>query len=96
MISNFTKGRRGHYSEKIIDSILEESLNKPWTAPVSVDTFVLFHEHRKEDDMSGQRYTPEFKDEAVKQVLDRGYSVAEVSERLGVTPHSLYKWVNAF
>jgi transposase len=45
--------------------------------------------------MSGQRYTPEFKDEAVKQVLDRGYSVAEVSERLGVTPHSLYKWVNA-
>ncbi len=43
MISNFTKGRRGHYSEKIIDSILEESLNKPWTAPVSVDTFVLFH-----------------------------------------------------
>ncbi len=34
--------------------------------------------------MSGQRYTPEFTDEAVKQVLDRGYSVAEVSERLGV------------
>ena len=23
--------------------------------------------------MSGQRYTPEFKDEAVKQVIDRGY-----------------------
>lgn len=45
--------------------------------------------------MSGQRYTPEFKDEAVKQVLDRGCSVAEVSERLGVTPHSLYKRVNA-
>jgi transposase len=45
--------------------------------------------------MSGQRYTPEFKDEAVKQVLGRGYSVSEVSERLGVTPHSLYKWVNA-
>jgi transposase len=45
--------------------------------------------------MTGQRYTPEFKDDAVKQVLDRGYSVAEVSERLGVTPHSLYKWVNA-
>ena len=40
--------------------------------------------------MSGQRYTPEFKDEAVNQVLDPGYSVAEVSERLGVAPHSLY------
>ncbi len=44
--------------------------------------------------MSKQRYTPEFKDEAVRQVLERGYSVAEVSERLGVSTHSLYKWVN--
>ncbi|WP_371717158.1 IS3 family transposase [Limnobacter sp. 130] len=40
-------------------------------------------------------YTPEFKDEAVKQVIDRGYTIAEVSERLGVSSHSLYKWVNA-
>jgi transposase len=32
--------------------------------------------------MSGQRYTPEFKDEAVKQVIDRGYTIAEESERL--------------
>lgn len=45
--------------------------------------------------MSSQRYPPEFKDEAVRQVIDRGYSVAEVSERLGVSSHSLYKWVNA-
>lgn len=45
--------------------------------------------------MSGQRYTPEFKDEAVKQIINRGYSIAEVSERLGVSQHSLYKWVNA-
>jgi transposase len=45
--------------------------------------------------MSSQRYTPEFKDEAVRQVIDRGYSVAEVSERLGVSGHSLYKWVKA-
>lgn len=45
--------------------------------------------------MSSQRYTPEFKDEAVRQVVDRGYSVAEVSERLGVSAHSLYKWVKA-
>lgn len=44
--------------------------------------------------MSSQRYSPEFKDEAVRQVIDRGYSVAEVSERLGVSSHSLYKWVN--
>ena len=39
--------------------------------------------------MSKQRYTPEFKDEAVRQDLERGYSVAEVSERLGVSTHSL-------
>ncbi|CAA0086944.1 Insertion element IS6110 uncharacterized 12.0 kDa protein [Zhongshania aliphaticivorans] len=45
--------------------------------------------------MSSQRYTPEFKDEAVKQVVERGYSVAEVSERLGISAHSLYKWINA-
>ena len=45
--------------------------------------------------MSNQRYTPEFKDEAIRQVIDRGHSVAEVSERLGVSSHSLYKWINA-
>ena len=45
--------------------------------------------------MSSQRYTPEFKDEAVRQITERGYSVAEVSERLGVSSHSLYKWVKA-
>jgi len=45
--------------------------------------------------MSNQRYSPEFKDEAVRQIIDRGYSVSEVSERLGVSSHSLYKWVKA-
>jgi transposase len=45
--------------------------------------------------MSNQRYTPEFKDEAVRQVVERGYSVAEVGERLGVSAHSLHKWVKA-
>ena len=27
-------------------------------------------------------------------MIDRGHSVAEVSERLGVSTHSLYKWIN--
>lgn len=45
--------------------------------------------------MSSQRYPPEFKNEAVRQVLERGYTVAEVSQRLGVSAHSLYKWVKA-
>ena len=45
--------------------------------------------------MSNQRYTSEFKEEAVRQVIERGRSVADVAERLGVSSHSLYNWVNA-
>ena len=45
--------------------------------------------------MSIERFPPEFKEEAVRQIVDRGYSVAEVSQRLGVSTHSLYKWVKA-
>ena len=45
--------------------------------------------------MSSQRYSPEFKDEAGRQIVERGYSVAEESERLGGSGHSLYKWVKA-
>ena len=45
--------------------------------------------------MSNVRYTPEFKEEAVRQVVERGHSVADVAERLGVSSHSLYNWVNA-
>jgi transposase len=45
--------------------------------------------------MSNQRFSPEFKDEAVRQIIDRGYFVPEVSERLGVSAHSLFKWVEA-
>ena len=45
--------------------------------------------------MSRQRYSPEFKDEAVRQIIERGYSVTEVSQRLGVSSHTLYKWVKA-
>lgn len=45
--------------------------------------------------MSNRRYTPEFKDEAVRQVLERGYRVAEVAERLGVSTNSLHKWVKS-
>ncbi len=40
--------------------------------------------------MSGKRYPEEFKIEAVKQVVDRGYSVASVATRLDITTHSLY------
>lgn len=45
--------------------------------------------------MSTQRYTPEFKEEAIRQVVQRGHTVAEVSARLGVSSHSLYQWIKA-
>ncbi|WP_448310476.1 IS3 family transposase [Pantoea sp. PGP6] len=45
--------------------------------------------------MGTPRFTPEFKEEAVRQITERGYSVAEVSARLGVFAHSLYKWLRA-
>ena len=46
--------------------------------------------------MTSKRYTEEFKIEAVKQVTERGYSVAEISERLGTTTHSLYAWMKRY
>ena len=46
--------------------------------------------------MNSKRYTEEFKIEAVKQVAERGYSVAEVAARLGTTTHSLYSWLKRY
>ncbi len=46
--------------------------------------------------MSGKRYPEEFKIEAVKQVTEKGYSIAEVATRLGTTTHSLYAWIERY
>jgi len=45
--------------------------------------------------MGRRKYSEEFKAEAVRQVVERGYSVADVAERVGVSAHSLYKWARA-
>ena len=45
--------------------------------------------------MSHRIYTPEFKDEAVRQVVQRGYTVKEVASRLGISEASLYNWRKA-
>ena len=45
--------------------------------------------------MSNQRYSPEFEDEAVRQIIEGGHSTTEVAARLGVSANSLYKWVKA-
>jgi len=46
--------------------------------------------------MSTKGFTDEFKVEAVKQVTERGYPVAEVSKRVGVSTHSLYQWIRQY
>ena len=46
--------------------------------------------------MSKSNFTEEFKRDAVRQITERGYPVAEVSQRLGVSQHSLYEWKKKF
>lgn len=46
--------------------------------------------------MRGKRYPEEFKIQAVKQVTDKGYTITDVAERLGVTYKSLYAWVQKY
>ncbi len=43
--------------------------------------------------MSNPQYTDEFRAEAVKQVLERGFKVVDVAPRIGVPKHTLYDWV---
>ena len=45
--------------------------------------------------MAKEHFAEEFKLEAVRQVVERGYTVADVAKRLGVSAQSLYKWVRA-
>lgn len=47
----------------------------------------------KEVLMINRQYTAEFKAEAVKQVLERGFTVVDVATRIGVPKHTLYGWV---
>ncbi|WP_157216114.1 IS3 family transposase [Flavisphingomonas formosensis] len=42
--------------------------------------------------MGKPNFSDEFKRDAVAQITERGYPVAEVSQRLGVSAHSLYAW----
>jgi transposase len=46
--------------------------------------------------MGSGNFSDEFKRDAVAQITERGYPVAEVSKRLGVSPHSLYAWKKKF
>lgn len=46
--------------------------------------------------MGKAKFSDDFKRDAVHQIVDRGYPVAEVSKRLGVSTHSLYLWMKKF
>ena len=46
--------------------------------------------------MGKPNFSDEFKRDAVHQITVRGYAVREVSERLGVSTHSLYAWMKKF
>jgi transposase len=41
-----------------------------------------------------KRYPDEFKQEAVRQVVDKGDSVSDVAKRIGISDKSLYYWVS--
>ena len=46
--------------------------------------------------MGKVNFSDDFKRDAVAQITERGYPVAKVSKRLGVSPHSLYAWKKKF
>ena len=46
--------------------------------------------------MGKVNFSDDFKRDAVAQITERGYPVSEVSERLGVSRHSLYAWKKKF
>jgi transposase len=46
--------------------------------------------------MGKGNFSEDFKLDAVRQITERGYRVAEVSQRLGVSQHSLYEWSKKF
>jgi transposase len=42
--------------------------------------------------MGKANFTDDFKRDAVLQITERGYPVAEVAARLGISKYSLYDW----
>jgi len=46
--------------------------------------------------MSSNKFSDEFRRDAVAQITERGCPVREVSQRLGVSPYSRYAWKKRF
>ncbi len=45
---------------------------------------------------SPQSFTDSFKRDAVRQIVERGYSIPDVAQRLGIGKNNLYRWVKLF
>lgn len=43
-----------------------------------------------------QNYTKEFKDDAVKLVIEQGYNTSEVGRRLGINQTNVSRWVHEY
>jgi transposase len=56
-------------------------------------SFLILRQEEHHEQIEFQR---RFKRDAVRQITERGYPVAEVSQRLGVSQHSLYEWKKKF
>jgi transposase len=46
--------------------------------------------------MSNQRYSPEFKDEAVRLVSDRGMTISQAARDLDIHDNVLRRWVRQY
>ena len=64
-----------------------------WTSQSFVDAFDSWIEPSKERPKGQTRYNDEFKQEAIRQTMDKRHPVAKVAERLRVSCYSLYDWM---
>ena len=46
--------------------------------------------------MGQARFTEDLKTDAIKQITERGHPLANVSQPLGVSTHSLYAWLKRY
>ena len=75
----------------------DELLSRARIAPRFVDALLGNFGSKERHKMGKQnRFTNEFKRDAVAQVVDRGYPVREVAERMGISTKSIYTWQRLF